>query len=398
MRRILLIISLFWKAQASSESVCPAVPLSPDYREFLASVIRSPEYIDQARKSLLDQELFNILVSRYVYGFEGVTKPPSDEEIVQILHGTFTRSEKSEVDAEAESGDHFVPRESFAIPATDVICTDLADSLKTLVDDYWEHVPEGSLGEIEEVLNVGLFTILSASEQMSTGTETACVLWRFLLRQIHYREILSVADTEAIDIGLLDVLSQMALFAKNQSPHLHGNQKQSVAPILILAAPIIAQGAASVACWCIGQCIERYRATTTTTTVEPPRPAEDPMINIRADQRLTFFTTASDNIDAISSAVRTFHYSTPEEFEQGISRLRTFVLEKLSAVASVVGHISAVSTGSFDPSNFLHNIFVLVSHLGGVSSIADFQRIQSEVTSSLSQIRNDLFNLALTTH
>lgn len=385
---------------------CPSLPaLSQDTRSLLALTIRSPIYIEQARTGVMSPDLFNLLASRYVSGFEGVERSPSNEETVSILEGRYLSPTTTLPASQLEEPIQvLVDQRLPPIPETDIIRTDLGDRLRELVAKYWEHVAASAIAEEKEgeffaeadpkleEFNVDLFSILVEGEQMSLGNEMQCVLWRIVLRQIHYRLLISVADTRRLDVSLLDVLTSMSIVAKNTD----GLLKKSFLPLLIVAAPYIAQGVAAIGCWCLGQCIQWYRRTTTTSTTEAPS-TEDPLIEIRKRQRLGFFSSANQYLDIVGSSVRVFSCRNQEEFIEGIAPVRNLALEKLSSVAAVVGQITAVSTGLFDASNLTRQVLTVISSLSSVSNFQDWPSVQEYVLSSLGEIRSHLFDFALST-
>ena len=412
----LILFAIGFYVEASSIIECPPLPaLSDDTRSLLALSIRSPIYIERARNGVMSPDLFNLLASRYVSGFEGVERSPSNEETVVILEGRYLSETTTLPTLPASSvgdeirqleeptqvlGDQRLP----PIPETDVIRTDLGDRLRELVAKYWEHVAASAIAEEKEgeffaqadpkldEFNVDLYSILVQGEQMSVGNEMQCVLWRTVLRQIHYRLLISVADTRMLDVSLLDVLTSMSIVAKNTD----GLLKKSFAPLLILAAPYIAQGVAAIGCWCLGQCIQWYRRTTTTSTTQAPS-TEDPLIQIRKEQRLGFFSSANQYLDIVGSAVRVFSCKDQEEFVTGIAPVRNLALEKLSSVAAVVGQISAISSGFFDASDLTKHVLTVISSLSSVSNFQDWPGVQEYVLSSLGEIRSQLFDFALST-
>ena len=403
--RISVVIDVIRASQFGIE--CPPVPVAPESRHLVASTIRSPAYVEQTRSTLLSQNQFNLLASRYLAGFEGVRHPPSNAETVLILEGNFEASATTSEGSKTVKAGPSLPDALPPIPETDVIRTDLAGSLKQLVDGYWDRLAgsqDGSVPALSDALldssvsefNSDLFLILAQADQMSSCQEMQCVLWSVLLRKIHYRMLLSEVDSNSLELSLLDVLTAMSLVRGDLRTTDGEPQVTAIAPLVVAAIPFILQAG----CWCIGQCIRWYMATTSTTTPEPTTTV-DPLIAVRKAQRLNFFSSANQNIDSVASSVRGFKCANQEEFISGISAVRISAIEKLTAVASVVGKIAAISqqerSDSFDATELTRIVLTIISSLSGVSRFEDWPATQQQVALGLGEVRSELFEFALAT-
>lgn len=365
---------LFFLIKSVMSCVCPP--------EELKSFLASEAYISLARQSLIPDYEYEILVSGDPWDL-----------VESVLAGTYTTTTSTTAET-TDDGELTVAvamqRRNVAviidgyIPGDDHIAFESIGDLKKLLREI------DSSDEINQNVNVALFTLSTETDQISECESVYCRRWRTVLRQTSLRVSIALAD------GNFDMPKTRAVIEGLVSARILGTPQQfaGLAAIAIAAvAPVVIERTARGIFWCITECYNRRTTSTTTTTpttTDPPTTA----LSKDAKMRSTFFLTTNTYIDEAAQLIASVNAgsSSPERIKE-ITGTVSALLVKTVTIVSKLTYMSYLDQ-VFDPTTCINRAFEVV-HLLEHAQVDSWQSTASQSFVLLNEIRSELLKFAL---
>jgi hypothetical protein len=289
-----------------------------------------------------------------------------------------------------------VPLEEFGvefneIPFVDFIATTGINDLREILNqlDYISTLsgPAG-LNEAHARINVPLFVLASAVDQLSQGKQISVVLWKKILWQLSYRISIGLArhkwsSVADFDAEIRPVLEGLLAYPVSSNPA----PANAVAPLVLLIAPVVINVGVKVTCWCIRYWKDRYSTTTTTTTEAPTT-----TFNRAYLMKSPFFISAHKDLDEIVSTMVSI---TGVDFARKLASARALISDRCSSIASALYKLVSSSSGEFNPETSIKLSFQVIGKLNEEHTQETWPAASKWISDTISTIRTELYKFAL---
>ncbi len=390
------------QSDVSLDCGCPQNPVLEGGSRPFSSFVGSPAYISLASARLLPPDSYDIITSRLpgassilgsetdlrgILGFDDLPR----EKLMPV------RDTTEPVDLALSTTGTPVPLEEFGvefneeIPFVDFIATTGINDLREILNqlDYISTLsgPAG-LNEAHARINVPLFVLASAVDQLSQGKQISVVLWKKILWQLSYRISIGLArhkwsSVADFDAEIRPVLEGLLAYPVSSNPA----PANAVAPLVLLIAPVVINVGVKVTCWCIRYWKDRYSTTTTTTTEAPTT-----TFNRAYLMKSPFFISAHKDLDEIVSTMVSI---TGVDFARKLASARALISDRCSSIASALYKLVSSSSGEFNPETSIKLSFQVIGKLNEEHTQETWPAASKWISDTISTIRTELYKFAL---